>query len=329
MSDERIYKVLRCEPQNFRGYSKLVRKNKKYSLFAISKDENNILHIENNLNNEEFMKECILVQKKVLLVRKDLISNKEIIKFCLSKFLPSVFITYFKMEVFDDYEIAIHALKFAGEYLMYMSPSFKADRELVLEAVKNFAFSLQYADQKLIDDESFIFECIKVSPFSIHYAPEYFTSNEKLLEKSIQLNWKVFQFINKKTENLIVFSIHENIENIKFIPFSFFKNKKILKLCVEKEGFTFMKEIANETEDRDLIVEILKLDYYYFKEMPRKFKFDKEIILKSSKKNKKIFDFVPKLMVQNDAEIGWKSKGYWKLISEMNKNLDINFSFSY
>jgi hypothetical protein len=329
MSDQRIHQSIQKDPENFKGFSKLVRNNKKYAIRAIRLDEENILHIGKNLDTTEFIKECISSNIRVLKTRPDLMSNKEIIKYCLSKFNPSVFINYFKLEALEDYEIAIYAVKFSGEYLMYMNSDFKSHRELVLESVKNFSFSLQYADQTLLDDLSFIFDCIKVSPFSIQYVPEHLPSDVNFLKKSIQLNWNVFQFINEKTEELIITSIHENIECIKFIPSSFFKNKKIIKLCLEKDGLTHMKEIANVTEDRDLVLKILKEDSLYFKEMPRKFKFDKEIILKSGKKNKIIYNFVPKIMIRNDVEIEWKSKGYWKLISEMDKNRDIHFNFSY
>jgi hypothetical protein len=301
MSDQRIHQSIQNDPENFKGFSKLVRNNKKYAIRAIRLDEENILHIGKNLDTTEFMKECISSNTRVLYARPDLISNKEIIKYCLSKFKPSLFINFFKLEALEDYEIALYAVKFSGEY----------------------------ADQTLLDDLSFIFECIKGSPFSIQYVPEHLTSDVNFLKKSIQLNWNVFQFINEKTEELIITSIHENIECIKFIPSSFFKNKKIIKLCLEKDGLTHMKEIANVTEDRDLVLKILKEDSLYFKEMPRKFKSDKEIILKSGKKNKIIYNFVPKIMIRNDVEIEWKSKGYWKLISEMDKNRDIHFNFSY
>jgi hypothetical protein len=295
-----IQRNLKSKPSEFKNYSKLVRANHDLALIAIRGDPSMFQHVDKKLKTEEFVKEAIVENEKVLqFINQDLLHRPDF----LMEQLPHV-----------------------PTLLLYLNEDYKINKEFILKSVEYFGISLRFISFELLLDENFMLECVKVNPCTFPSMLNHFQKDPKFIKKAIEFNPFVVSQIEfeERKEEYYIQALKKDIETIKVLPEEYYNSPTIIDLILYSDNAHELKNIGILLENRKLAIEILRKNGNLFRFLPKSSKIDKELILISLKTNEKIFDQIPMLM-RRDIEIQWLTSKNFKLHKHLPS--DINFHF--
>jgi hypothetical protein len=152
---------------------------------------------------------------------------------------------YASMELRNDKEIVLEVVKQNGYTLRYASEELRGDKEVILEAVKQNGNTLQFASEELRNDKEVVLEAIRENKYMIKYANDslkkwfeeskykYYMKNQKE-ELSMLLNFEDWIILNKE----LLLLKYEN---------------KITTKEMDKEIFILLDEKSNEKDIQDIL----------------------------------------------------------------------------
>jgi hypothetical protein len=295
-----IKKNLKAKPSEFKNYSKVVRANHELALIAIEGDASMYSCIDKKLKTEEFAKEAISVNERVLqFIDPDLLHRQDF----LSELFPHL-----------------------PNLLFYLNQDHKKDKEVILKCVEYFGSSLRYICDELLLDENFMLQCVKVNPCTFPHMEENFRNNPKFIKKAIDIHPFVVSLIEpeERKEEYYLQAFKKDFETFKFLPEEKYKSKEIIDLILDSDVVEELQIFETLFENRKFTKEILRKNGNLFKFLPKSSKSDKELIMLCRKTNQNIFNEIP-VMMRKDIELQWLNAKYFKLHKHLPTDMNFNF----
>jgi len=197
----------------------------------------------------------------------------------------------------DDYDVAIAAVSNYGEGIQYLSARLQNNFDVAYAAVKNNGVAYEFLSGDLLFNHDIITTAIKTYCVMDFMQKELFNDRELLL--------KIF---NAQTKY-----------GFEYLPDEMKDDAELILASIYEENYNDNYDTISDRllDDRDFIVKFIEKDSQIFYYMSERLKLDKELWLMCLKRDKYIYDEIPKEF-KNDEDIinclSEKLKRYYKLL---------------
>ncbi len=245
------------------------------SIYDVSKKKNFFLSLIDNSYNAEF---CLKWADKSLKSDFNFISK------CISKNARSIKFANQNINKFE--KLVLKAIKKDGEILKSLGGKFLNNKKVILLAAETNGEVFKYINKSLRNDKQIAFKCLLKDPQMLRLANKKFKANKNLILKLIKKDFKCFKYIDKKLK----------------------LDTQVLKTVILNTSFGSGDEYKipanylSKLGDRNLIKFAIKKSEWWFHDLSKKFRNDKELALITVKKSDYQFQYVSEKL-KKDKEI--------------------------
>eukprot|EP01080_Neovahlkampfia_damariscottae_P002021 gene2021-1528_t len=309
----------------------------------------NIKHGKKNiLKNREIVLEAVKQNfKAIAFVSEDLKDDFEIIKICVNQ--NGLTLRNASKRLQDNIEIVLDAVRNYNSSLEFASQQLKSNVNVVMTAVKDYSGThesiLPYVDSKFYFDEEFVMEAIKHDPLSLLYIDEKFSKSRDIVKIALSSFGGNLKYLNKKfqkDEELIVIAL-QNGGDFQYVSEKLKNDRNFCFRNLYLKCFHLYNEEFRK--DEKMILEAIKYNAISILNVSNLFVITEEFLIEGIKKNGNLYNYLGEVMqkskeicmlaykngmifqlkgkpkeireLQNDTEIIWVKKKYFKLIREV------------
>ena len=246
------------------------------SFYGISKKKSFFLNLIDNSNNTEF---CLKWADNSLKNDFNFISQ------CISKNAKSIKFANKNINKFE--KLVLKAIKKDGEVFKSLGSNFLNNKKIILLAAKTNGEVFRYIKKSLRNDKQIAFKCLLKNPQMLRLADKKFKANKNFILKLIRKDFECFKYIDKKLK-LDPQVLKTVILNTTFgsgdeyrIPAKYLSklgDRNLIKFAINKTEWWFHDLSKKFRNDKELALLTVKKSDYQFKYVGNKLKKDKDIL---------------------------------------------------
>jgi hypothetical protein len=267
------------------------------------------------------------------------------------------FLKYGSLEIRNDKEIVLEAMKHHIYAFEYASDDLKIDKELALMAVSADGELLEELSEELKDDKEIVLEAVKSNPASYHQVSSHLKRDDDVMLEAVMGDGNLLEYISSELNievdrNIALEAVKNCGYSLQYCPNFAFRDKEILHYALKnshggvidyfndemksnKEIMLIAVSIDGELlrycnniliNDQDVVWEAFRQNVKSLKFIGGSLKKNRLFSMKLLKFNKKSFIFIDKEFT-DDQEFMWMSMKYFKRICAT-KTFDIKFKFN-
>jgi hypothetical protein len=194
----------------------------------------------------------------------------------------------------NEKQIILKEVRKNGYSLAHTTDKFKDDEEIVLESIKNGVRALQFASLRLRSERNFVLKAVAVSGYSLKYISQNLKNDHEIVLRAVTQEPYAIKYAPKliqEKQEIIFVAASRNAEFMEFAP------KKL-------------------TEDYDFCLKMLKENGICLRYFDEELKSNKNLVMEAMKNQLDSYHDAS-LEIQQDKEVEWMSKKYFKSIQSI------------
>ena len=223
----------------------------------------------------------ISILSKGLITEKFIIEDKRLMLDVIKRRNGDV-LKYASMELRDDKDVVLSAVKKNGWSLSYASDRQADDKDIVLSAVKKYWGAWEAASPRLRKDKDVVIEGIKNNIYLLNNVSFDLVDDKEFMLRAISIDALAYRYVSERLKNdrdLIVAAVKKDGMIIKDLPSKFKDDKEIITIAVGNDPYALEYASPRLRDDRDVVLKSVSIHGRLLQYASDRLKDDKELVI--------------------------------------------------